>query len=125
MNMINGFKRKIKTLKIFIKNGLTKPAKLGDNILLLATAPCANYFLKYKNVREQFKDYDLAIINFMLQYSEKEVFELKPKYIILFDPIFYIDGLKGDIIDFDAKKTMKVILEKINWECYIGNYNPC
>lgn len=111
--------RKLNTLKKMIKNGITKPCKMGDKILLLATAPCANYFFKYKSVKEQFKDYDLAIINFMLLYSEKEVFELKPKYIILFDPIFYTEGLKGDIVDFDAKKAIKDILERVNWNCYV------
>ena len=111
--------RKVNTLKKMLKNGVTKPHKMGNKILLLATAPCANYYFKYESVKKQFQDYDLAIINFMLLYSEKEVFELKPKYVILFDPIFYTEGLRGNIIDFDAKKAVKEVLEKINWDCYV------
>ena len=119
MNMDIALKRKFATLGKMLKNGITKPCKMGDNILLLATAPCVDYYFKHESVRKQFDGYDLAIINFMLLHSEKEVFELKPKYIVLFDPIFYTEGLKGDIIDFDAKKVIKDILERIDWDCYI------
>lgn len=117
--MNTALKRKISTLRKMLKNGITKPCKMGDKILLLATAPCANYYFENESVRKQFEEYDLAIINFMLLHSENEVFKLQPKYIILFDPIFYTEGLKGDIIDFDAKKAIKEILERVNWECYV------
>ena len=41
-------KRKFATLGKMLKNGITKPCKMGDKILLLATAPCANYFFNYQ-----------------------------------------------------------------------------
>lgn len=109
--------RKIESLKKL--RCLSKPTKMGDKILLLATAPCVEDFFKYESVREQFKGYDLAFINYMLVYSEKEVFEYKPKYIILLDPIFYQSDYFGVGTINSEKEKVVAVLEKIDWECYL------
>lgn len=109
--------RKIESLKKL--RCLSKPTKMGDKILLLATAPCVEDFFKYESVREQFEGYDLAFINYMLVYSEKEVFEYKPKYIILLDPIFYQPDYFGVGTINTEKQKVVAVLEKIDWECYL------
>ncbi len=117
---MTSLQRKFKSLnKLLVSNKITKPVKLGDKILLLATAPCAADFFEYESVREQFKDYDLAVINYMIVYSQKEVFALKPKYIIMMDPIFYDDAGHPDFELNPEKERVGKILEQIDWECYI------
>lgn len=111
-------RRKIRSLnKLLFKNKLTKPRKMGEKILLLATAPCAKDFFEFESVREQFKEYDLAFINYMLVYSEYEFFKLKPRYVILLDPIFYDDIYNGGY-NYEKEKVVR-ILEKVSWRCYL------
>lgn len=98
---------------------LSKPMKMGEKILLLATAPCVEDFFKYESVRKQFEGYDLAFINYMLVYSENEVMEYKPKYIILLDPIFYRSDYFGEGKINTEKEKVVTVLEKIDWECYL------
>lgn len=117
MNLI---RKKIQSLnKLLFTNKITKPRKMGDNILLLATAPCVSDFFEYESVREQFKNYDLAFINYMIYYSQEEVFKYKPKYFILIDSIFYDDDFFKDKPYNPEKKKVVDILEKIDWECYV------
>lgn len=117
---MNLLKRKIRSLnQLLFTNKITKPKKMGDKILLLATAPCVSDFFEYESVREQFKDYDLAFINYMIYYSQKEVFLYKPKYFILIDSIFYDDDFFNDKPYNPEKKKVVDVLEKIDWECYV------
>lgn len=112
--------RKINSLnKLLFTNKITKPVKMGNKLLLLATAPCVSDFFEYASVREQFKDYDLAFINYMIYYSQKEVFLYKPKYFILIDSIFYDDNFFKDKSINPEKQKVVGILEKIDWECYV------
>lgn len=108
---------KIESLKK-LKN-LNKPTKMGEKILLLATAPCVKDFFEFESVREQFQDYDLAFINYMIFYSQKEAFLYKPKYIILLDPIFYQSDYFGKDKVNPEKEKIRGVLKKIDWECYI------
>lgn len=117
---MNSLKRKIRSLnQLLFTNKITKPKKMGDKILLLATAPCVSDFFEYESVREQFKDYDLAFINYMIYYSQKEVFLYKPKYFILIDSIFYDDDFFNEKLYNPEKKKVVDVLEKIDWECYV------
>lgn len=109
--------KKIESLKKF--RFLSKPTKMGEKILLLATAPCVEDFFKYESVRKQFEGYDLAFINYMLVHSEKEVFEYKPKYIVLLDPIFFQSDYYGEGSINPEKEKVVNVLEKIDWECYL------
>jgi len=121
---MNKIKRKLSSFrKIFISPGMTKPIKLGEKILLLGTAPSATYFFNYTSVRKQFEDYDIAMINFMPLFSKDEMFEIKPKYLILIDPIFY-DNESWDRMNLedwrreDVKK-LRCVLSEIDWPCTI------
>lgn len=136
---MNTWARKIDTLsKIFFRNKITKPYAMGNNILLLATAPCANDFFENESVQKQFQNYDLAFINYMIFYSQDAVFKMKPKFFILIDPIFYEDNFfdyKNEVeeriveeVEYDRarqkhinteKEKIVAILEKIDWECYV------
>lgn len=117
---MNSFKRKVRSLnQLLFTNKITKPKKMGDKILLLATAPCVSDFFEYESVREQFKDYDLAFINYMIYYSQEEVFLYKPKYFILIDSIFYDDEFFKDKPYNPEKKKVVDVLERIDWECYV------
>lgn len=98
---------------------LNKPTKMGEKILLLATAPCVKDFFDSESVREQFKDYDLAFINYMIFYSQREAFLYKPKYIILLDPIFYQEEYYGVGTKNPEKEKVVEVLERIDWECYL------
>lgn len=117
---MNSFKRKVRSLnQLLFTNKITRPKKMGDKILLLATAPCVSDFFEYESVREQFKDYDLAFINYMIYYSQEEVFLYKPKYFILIDAIFYDDEFFKDKPYNPEKKKVVDVLERIDWECYV------
>lgn len=106
--------RKVKSLyKLFIKNRLTKPIIMGEKILILACAPCVNNYFKHESVRMQFRDYDIAFINFMIVHSENDMFQIKPKYIMLIDPIFYDD----DPLWEKEREQVWGVLNRINWEC--------
>lgn len=117
---MSSISRKFDSLKkLLFTNKLTHPQVMGDNILLLATAPCVQDFFDYESVRRQFEGYDLAFINYMLVYSEREVFIYKPKYFILLDSIFYDDSyFPGTSFNPEKKKVVDII-EKIDWECYL------
>lgn len=113
-------RRKLDSLnKLLFTNKLTHPQMMGDNILLLATAPCVQDFFDYESVRKQFEGYDLAFINYMMVYSEREVFIYKPKYFILMDPIFYEDNYFPEMPINPEKKKVVDIFNKIDWECYL------
>lgn len=117
---MNSFKRKVRSLnQLLFTNKITRPKKMGNKILLLATAPCVSDFFEYESVREQFKDYDLAFINYMIYYSQEEVFLYKPKYFILIDAIFYDDEFFKDKLYNPEKKKVVDVLERIDWECYV------
>lgn len=106
--------------RILFTNKMTKPCKLGSKILFLATAPCVQDYFDYPSVREQFKDYDLACINYMIEHSQKEIFEWKPKYFMLFDPIFYSGSRDSESVDYNPEKDkVSSILNRIDWECYV------
>lgn len=118
--MMRNISRKFDSLKkLLFTNKLTQPQIMGDNILLLATAPCVQDFFEYESVRKQFEGYDLAFINYMLVYSEREVFIYKPKYFILLDSIFYDDNFFPESSFNPEKKKVVDILEKVDWECYL------
>lgn len=117
---MNFIKRKLHSLNLILfKNKITPSQKMGDKLLFLAPAPCVGSFFEKQSVREQFKGYDLAFINFMVLYMQKELFEYKPKYLVLMDPLFYSEiELKTNKVN-EKKRLVKEVLEKIDWECYI------
>lgn len=101
-----------------------KVQKMGKKILLLAGAPCVKDFFENADIREQFREYDLAFINYMILQSKDDFFRLQPKYVILYDPIFYQEHVNGN----DDKKKIEEVLNEVTWECYIvtsvfGNFN--
>lgn len=114
-------KRKLNSLwKLFVKNRVTKPHKMGSKLLILATAPCVKNYFEKESVREQFKEYDIACINYMLYYSKEEVFQMKPKYFVLLDPCFYQEyAASANEPPIPSYKELAKILEEIDWDCYI------
>lgn len=134
-------KRKIDSFKkVFVSPRMTKPTKLGKKLIILATAPSVSAYFDYASVRSQFADYDIAMINFMVLHSQKELFMLKPKYLILMDPIYYDDSSweRLDVQPWMQEDILNVrkILNEISWQCNIitsvladfenvGVNNPC
>ena len=104
---MNSLTRKINTFKkIFITNKTTKPYVMGDKILLLLSAPDAQNYFDHESVREQFKDHDLAVVNFMPMFSAKEMHLYKPKYVINIDPGMFQDDYYGEGTVNPHKKQM-------------------
>lgn len=106
--------------KLFVTNRITKPCQMGTKLLVLATAPCASNFLEKLSVRKQFEEYDVACINYMLYYSKKEVFDIKPKYFVLIDPCLYQEYISSpNEPPIPNYKEIAAILEEVDWDCYI------
>ena len=114
-------RRKLNSLwKLLVKNKITKPCTMGTKLLILATAPCVKNYFEKESVRQQFKDYDIACINYMLYYSKKEVFQIKPKYFVLMDPCFYQEYVVSpNEPPIPSYKEIAKILEEVDWDCYI------
>ena len=114
-------KRKLNSLwKLLVKNKITKPRMMGEKLLVLATAPCVSRYFENESVRRQFKDYDIACINYMLYYSKNEVFQMKPKYIVLIDPCFYQEHVSSiSEPPLPSYKKIAKILEEVDWDCYV------
>ncbi len=106
--------------KLLVTNRITKPCTMGTNLLLLATAPCVSNYFENESVRKQFEDYDIACINYMLYYSKEEVFQMKPKYLVLIDPCFYQEHISSiEAPPLPDYKEIAKILEEVNWKCYV------
>lgn len=114
-------KQKVNSIyKLFVKNKISKPTKMGNKLLILATAPCTSNYLEKESVRKQFEDYDIACINYMLYYSKDEVFAIKPKYFILLDPCLYQEyHVSANEPSIPSYKEIASILNEVDWECYI------
>ena len=97
---------------------LTKPRKMGDKLLIMATAPSTALFFEKESVRKQFEDYDLAFLNKMLLVSEKEAHIYKPKYFIFMDDIFFADKLEDGSVNI-RKREVTEALERVDWDCYV------
>lgn len=96
---------------------ISKPCTLGDNLLILATSPEVNAYLHNEEVREYFKEYDVAVVNKMPLCSESEMKTIRPKYIIFSDNIFYLDSING--VPNERKIWVEEVLTRIDWDCYI------
>lgn len=114
-------RRKIRSLwKLIVKNKITKPHEMGLKLIILATAPCASNYLEKQAVRKQFEEYDVACVNYMLYYSKKEVFEIKPKYFVLIDPCLYQESVTlQNAQQLPSYKEIAAILEQVDWDCYV------
>ncbi len=104
--------------KILFTNKVTKPVKMGDKILLLLSAPDAHNYFDHESVREQFSDYDLAVVNYMPVYSLDELRKYKPKYFIAIDPGFYQDDFMGEGTVNTEKVKLTEALRQVDWDCY-------
>lgn len=111
--------RKLKTAEKILKNGITKPEKKGEKILLLLSAPSAQYYFDYESVQNQFIDYDLAVVNFMPHYSKREMQQFKPKYVIAIDPGLYSKDYLGINTVNHYKESIEKALEEFDWRCYL------
>lgn len=101
-----------------LKN-ITKPVKMGDKLLILATAPDTGLYFEKESVRKQFEGYDVAFLNKMILCSQDEVFLYKPKYFIFMDGVFYEEDYDGPGEGNERKRKVEEVLEKITWECYV------
>ncbi len=98
---------------------ITKPVKMGDKLLILATSPATGYFFDKESIRQQFEGYDIAFLNKMILCSEEETHLYRPKYFVFMDGIFYDDDFNGKGTVNERKKAVEAALEKIDWECYV------
>ncbi len=115
---MSSLKEKIHVLKSLIA-GRTQVKKLGDNLIVLGGAPCASWFLDDPEYRSHFQGYDVAFVNYMVFKSENSFFEIKPRYIMMFDPILYRDDYFGPGKENHIKNECMRIFEKVDWECNI------
>ncbi len=97
---------------------LSKPQKMGDKLLVMATAPSTALFFEKESVRKQFEGYDLAFLNKMLLVSEREAHMYKPKYFIFMDDIFFAEKLNDGTVN-KRRKDVEEALERVDWECYV------
>jgi len=96
----------------------TKPRKLGNKLLILATAPEVKPFFEDESIRKRFEDYDIAVINRMPLCSEAEMHLIKPKYIVFSDSVFYDDHLENGDIN-ERKILVEQVLGRVDWECNV------
>lgn len=94
----------------------------GEKLLILATGNSARPFWGDKAVRDKFADYDILIMNRSIYKMKELVYELKPKYFALCDPIYW--GGKNSIFLSDNIKNetyekTRQIFENVNWNCYL------
>lgn len=109
----------IRQIKKIQRNKLTRPSVLGEKIMLLLSAPSAQYYFDYKSVRDQFKDYDLAVVNYMPVYSAKEMRMHKPKFFFAIDPGLYSNDYFGIGTVNTEKEKLEKSLKDIDWDCYL------
>ena len=113
-------KRKLNSLyKLLVSNKITKPAILGEKLIILATAPDVDRFLTNKSVQDRFRDYDVACINYMIYYSFDILQVIKPKYLVLLDPCLYDINSLPELPGIPSAAELAVVLEKIDWNCSI------
>ncbi len=98
---------------------ITRPYKMGDKLLILATAPSTALFFEKESVRKQFEEYDVAFLNKMILCSPKETQMIKPKYFIFMDGVFYDDDYYGTGTVNERKKAVESALESVTWDCYV------
>ncbi len=96
---------------------ITKVNKLGDKLLILATAPEVKAFFDNERVREYFRNYDVAVINKMPLCSEKEMHLIKPRYMFFLDDIFYADSWEGK--PNERKQWVEDVLGRVDWKCSV------
>lgn len=94
---------------------------MGDKILLLLSASDAHNYFDYESVREQFKDYDLAVVNYMPVYSMDKLREYRPKYFVAMDTEFYHDDFMGlETINTEKVKLVKALEQIVRVTIYFA-----
>ena len=94
----------------------------GKKLLVLATGKSAKTFWESDDIQDRFSDYDIVIMNRSVYKMEKEIFELRPKYIALCDSIYWGGKKKSYVGDAMARETYdktKAVLDKIDWDCFL------
>lgn len=119
MNVVYNCKILYKLMKN-IRQKSTKVSTLGKNIAILGNGPSNRIF---KEHYEEFKDYDLCVVNFYPIKSD-DFFTFKPRYLCMIDPgLFNIETKRevvGDIKELanDVNNLMDV-LNKVDWKLNI------
>lgn len=94
----------------------------SDKMLIVATGNSARSFWNDKSIRDKFKDYDMLFMNRTVYKMKELIYELKPKYLALCDPIYWGErssvSLSDSIRNETHDKTCKM-LESIDWDCYL------
>ena len=80
----------------------------GQEVIILGNGPSLNEIDLQEVARHGM---EIACVNYFPTKNE-EFWRVKPKYLVLFDPGFY---LKGESMPPEVKKLM-VLLEKVDWE---------
>ncbi len=83
----------------------------GQEVIILGNGPSLNEIDLQEVARHGM---EIACVNYFPTKNE-EFWRVKPKYLVLFDPGFY---LKGESMPPEVKKLM-VLLEKVDWELRI------
>lgn len=100
----------------------TTPYNLGDKIVVLGNGPSQNLFLKNRN---DFMEYDVVCVNSFPQYSEKEFFEIKPRYYCAVDSVLFDEEVARKIGKREMEEYVGIrkVLEKVDWKLSIVTWN--
>lgn len=100
-----------------------KWSKVEKDILIIANGPS----IKKTDLTHFITgEYDIAVLN-DYPIKVKDFWTIKPKYLVIVDPVYFIDTIKTDYI-IDTQKNMTNTLRKIDWEFHVitvfGNKMP-
>lgn len=100
----------------------TTPYSLGDKIVVLGNGPSQNLFLKN---RKDFTGYDILCVNSFPQYSEKEFFEIKPRYYCTVDPVMIDEERARQTGKRESEEYIGIrkVLKKVDWNLSIVTWN--
>lgn len=122
MGMIRGCANNMwKLLKCIIKcciempfrKNLKWPELVINNLLIVGNGPSAAGFSLNKIVKRN--NFDVCVVNYF-PLKDKRFLEIKPKYVALVDPAFYME--RGAGIS-EKNQELFNILENVDWDIYI------
>lgn len=97
---------------------ITKPYKLGENIVILGNGP--NQIDFWNNI-DRYANYDILCVNLSIVEIYDKLKKYNVKYVVLSDPIFFVnDKSKKTTTELEGKiKAVWKTLDEITWDIYL------